>query len=48
MILSYFKSKYHRFDYFYKKIGQKNHKIGGFGCKNHQNLKKIQRSIIIP
>ena len=43
MILSL---KNHHFGHFLEKLS-KIHKIGDFGCKNNQNLKTIQRSIII-
>ena len=46
--LNDFKPKNDTFDYFYKKIGQKFTKLGVLVAKNHQNLKKIQRSIFIP
>ena len=48
MILSNFKPKKSPFWPFLLEKLSKIHKIGDFGCKNHQNLKKIQRSIIIP
>ena len=45
MILSL---KNHHFWPFLSEKLSKIHKFGDFGCKNHQNLKKIQRPIIIP
>ena len=47
-ILSNFKPKMSPFWIFVLEKLSKIHKIGDFGCKNLQNLKKIQRSIIIP
>ena len=48
MILSNFKPKKLPFWPFLLEKLSKIHKIGDFGFKNHQNLKKILRSIIIP
>ena len=48
MILSNFKHKKSPFwPFLFEKLS-KIHKIGDYGFKNHQNLKKIQRLIIIP
>ena len=47
MILSNFKAKKSPFWPFLLEKLSKIHKSGDFGCKNHQNLKNIQRSIII-
>ena len=49
MILGNFKPKNHNLAIFTRKIVMsKIHKIGDFGCKNYQNLKKFQTSIIMP
>ena len=48
MILSNFKPKKSPFLPFFLEKLSKIPKIGDFGCKNNQNLKKIQRSIFIP
>ena len=43
-----FKPKRSTFWPFFKEKLSKIRKFGDFGCKNQQNLKKIQRSIMIP
>ena len=48
MIFRNFKPKISPFWPFLLEKLSKIHKIGDFGCKNHQNLRKIQRPIIIP
>ena len=48
MILTNYKPKKSPFwPFLFEKLS-KIHKIGNFGRKNPQNLKKIQRSIFIP